>query len=322
MSIPCSAHWLTTAARLRHTPYCQGSPAINAGDAALAGAADQRGASRSGSADIGAYEVGLPPNSFIVTSLGDTNDPGTLRRAINDANASSAVRKSIQFAAGVQGVIQLTAALPALNTNLTIAGPGANLMTIKGPPVNTPSRIFSVTMTGIVSLSGLTLSDGFDNDAAGGGGGINNKGRLTISQCAISNNTSRRGGAGIYNEGELTITSSTINANNTFLATNIRGGGIYNNGSVTLLNSTISQNKSIQGGGIYNDTHGNMTLRHCTIFANSAIQGSGIRNTITLSSDSTIVAGNVNLDNVIATTDYVGLITSLGHNLIGFHNRL
>jgi hypothetical protein len=67
----------------------------------------------------------------------------------------SPVTITISFAAGVTGTINLAGVLPNLNTNLTINGPGANLLTVRR---NTGGdyRIFLITGGATVTISGLT----------------------------------------------------------------------------------------------------------------------------------------------------------------------
>lgn len=63
--------------------------------------------------------VTLPPSSLIVTSLDDTLDPGTLRRAITEANATSGtIYDKITFS--VSGTITLTSNLPNITQTLTV----------------------------------------------------------------------------------------------------------------------------------------------------------------------------------------------------------
>ncbi len=83
-----------------------------------------------------------------VTSLNDIG-PGSLRQAIVDANPGDAI------AFQVNGAIVLTSAL-MIGQDLNIDGPGPNKLKISG---NSNSRVF-VIQGGIVSISGVTISDG------------------------------------------------------------------------------------------------------------------------------------------------------------------
>lgn len=109
-----------------------GSPAIDAGNTGAAPATDQRGVTRVGGADIGAFEADR--NYFIVTTTLDTtldSDPtsvaGSLRRAIEDANATANLLTGpdiIQFKIPGSGphTIQPRSALPTIIDPLVMDG--------------------------------------------------------------------------------------------------------------------------------------------------------------------------------------------------------
>ena len=270
-----------------------------------------------------------PPPTFTVTTVDDHNDgvcsavDCTLREAITAANArTSDDLVLINFVPGVTGSIQLTSALPSLSTNITVQGPGANLLTVRR---NTGGnyRIFNITAGAVVSLNDLTMANG--NVPAQSGGGINNAGTLTVVRSAVSGNTANTGGngGGIFNTGILTISSSAISGNSVSSVTGAgSGGGIFNaGGTLTISNSTISGNSAVgpggnsdSGGGIITNV-GIVTLTNTTITGNTADFGGGVwnLNSGTVHSGNTIIALNTaptgpNLD---------GVFVSDGHNLIG-----
>src|SRR5262249_7031628 len=120
------------------------------------------------------------------------------RYCITAANNNQA--EAIDFT--VTSTIQLVSALPSLATEVSITGPGADLLKVSGFGSVGPSfRVFAVLASGTVSISGLTIANGFAHND--GGGGILNWGRLTVVECAIANNTadassSSTAGGGIY----------------------------------------------------------------------------------------------------------------------------
>ena len=90
-----------------------------------------------------------PPTSLVVSNTFDSG-PGSLREAITQVAAVAA----ITFAPGLTGTITLTSGeLVVGNTNLSIIGPGANLLSISG---NNASRVFNIR-AGSLNLSGLTI---------------------------------------------------------------------------------------------------------------------------------------------------------------------
>ena len=257
-----------------------GSPVIGEGDPSLIPpgvTTDQRGAPRTqgGKVDIGAVEAG--PITITVTTLADNislpiidGSVTSLREAIDYADADAYTGDTITFAAGLTGTIALTlGALPAINTPLlTIAGPGAGLLTIDAQG---NSRIVSIDSGATVSISGLTL----ENGSAANGGAIANDGTLTLNLCSITGATSSEGG-GLYNSGTATLIDCTAASN----MADLKGGGIDNAGKLTLTGCTVSGNTTGifgVGGGIYNT--GTLTLTNCTMAANaSAFDGGGVDN--------------------------------------------
>ncbi|MDQ3815400.1 MAG: right-handed parallel beta-helix repeat-containing protein [Armatimonadota bacterium] len=192
------------------------------------------------------------PGTGACTAAGN-GDGCTLREAIAAANAVTD-DDTISFASGVTGTINLTTALPALSTHMTIQGPGAGSLAVRGEGATDPYRIFTIAADQTVTISGLTITNGYTtgNGAVGttghlGGGILNDGGTLTLSNCTLSQNTATGqfggfGGAIVNNvfdhsSATLTLTNCTL-INNSAKA----GGGIANAGTVTINNSTISHN--------------------------------------------------------------------------------
>lgn len=240
------------------------------------------------------YRIDVIPQPTMVTNTND-DGPGSLRQALVDVTFNPASK--IAFASNVVGIITLTNGQLYVGAQMTIAGPGANILTVNG---NNAGNVFHVGASG-VTIAGLTISGGA---APLAGGGILNQGQLTVSNCTISANTSAGSGGGLQNEGTLAIIGSTICSNSAATM----GGGIYNFGDLFLTNSTIARNSS---AGIYNDLT-TFTAQSCTIASNS---GSGIFSSTAIP---------VQLGNTIAAAnggyDVSGLFVSVGFNLIGDTN--
>jgi CSLREA domain-containing protein len=329
-----------------------GSPAIDKGKNVNSLATDQRGFSRTvddGSianasggdgTDIGAFErqpSDIDP-TLIVTKTADTND-GTcdadcsLREAITAANAS-APDDAIYFA--VTGTITLNSlgALPALDSNMKILGPGANALTVKRDSGASAFRIFTVNSGKTVTISGLTITNGSGGSGGTGinGGGIDNDhATLTVSNCTVRGNSVSGGsgggggvGGGIYNNhATLTITNSTLSGNSA-----VNGGGISNDGgdtgsaTLTITNSTLSDNFSDgAGGGIINDSHGGgsatLTVSNSTLSGNSSFSVGGIFNFGEVHGTGTLTISDTILNASSGANIYndAGTVTSLGYNL-------
>jgi hypothetical protein len=209
------------------------------------------------------------------------NCPGSgcrLRDALAAANAAGG--DTIDFSATTPATITLTSGELLVNKSVTINGPGADMLTVDG---HHASRVFHISSGKTVTISGLTITNGFGGLGGTFGGGIyNDHATLTINNCTVSGNSAGRG-AGITNDGRLgsatlTVLSCTISGNST---NPFGGAGIYNDGfdsgSATLLvvNSTINNNTSAEvGGGIRSEggSFGSATVSviNSTISGNSA----------------------------------------------------
>jgi hypothetical protein len=220
-----------------------------------------------------------------VTSLADSG-PGTLRAAIQTADAGTSADKfTIGFASGLTGAIHLQGALPDLSKSIEIRGPGASSLTVEpAAGVSLTAPIFTVDSVPTVTLSGLTIANGYD-------GGILNRGFLTVEGSSISGNSANFG-AGIRNDfGVLTVEGSSISGNfTTAFGFDNLGGGIWNSGTATVSNSTLENNSAWAGGGISNvGPFSTLTVSNSIVCGNSANFGGGIfanNGTLTVSNSS------------------------------------
>src|SRR5579871_5877844 len=127
--------------------------------------------------------------TLVVNKLADTNDGScdlgdcSLREAI----AVAPVGATITFAPSLTGTIVLGSEL-LVDTDLTISGPGANVITLSG---NDTVRVLHTTAT--VNISGLTVAHGqITTDS--GGGVFNDRGTLTMTNMVLSQNNAQSGG--------------------------------------------------------------------------------------------------------------------------------
>ena len=241
-----------------------------------------------------------------VASLAD-DGPGSLRQAIRDADPGDIITFR------VRGAIVLTSGELVIDNILTIQGPGATDLVISG---NDAGRVFRTA--GRVAISGLTITNGrvpstqTDSDE---GGGILNRGRLTLNGVVITKNGARLAG-GIRNEGVLNMTKSTVSENR---------GGLTNLDSAIVVDSTFSDNL---GDGIFNSESGQLVVSNSTVSNNT---GHGITNRHVLRLVSGTIASNsgagvkneggtVTVVNTIIGNNLSGDcksdgVTSLGHNI-------
>lgn len=217
--------------------------------------------------------------NFTVTTTLDTG-PGSLRQIMTQANAAPG---SHQITFGVTGKIILVSGLPPVDVNLTFMGPGVTNLTIASSGTDTGS-VFTFNSNSVSTLSGLTIASG---NSSSNGGGIYNRGNLTVFQTLVASNSAALNGGGIYNVGNLTVANSTIQANATRTEF---GGGICNRGNLQMSDSLLQGNKAYGGngtspqyplggdgggaglgGGIF--TTNNAVLLNCTITGNQALGG-------------------------------------------------
>jgi uncharacterized repeat protein (TIGR01451 family) len=280
----------------------------------------------------------------------------TLRAAIQETNSIPSP-DTISFSLPASSTITLSTALPNINGDLSIVGPGAGTLTVKRSTAGgtLDFRIFAVNSGKTVSISGLTVTNG--RDSGGGGGGILNQGTMQLNDIVVTGNTSPNSGAGIFNSGasaqltigkssitgntadenaggifnsngQLTLTESTISGNT---ATG-DGGGIASAGSATITNTTISGNNARGDGGGMQLASGNLTAVNITVTANRADSdnnnigaGGGIfvETTATVLIHNSIVAGNSNASVFGTSPDVKGALDSSGlNNLIGIGTNM
>src|SRR5438105_12945788 len=151
--------------------------------------------------------------TLIVTSTND-NGSGTLRNTIAAANDGD----TIQFDPALNGqTINLTSGELVIDKNITISGPGSDLLTVARLPI--PEfifRIFHITPNHTVAINGLTISGGNlpkGGPSLSGAGIFNEQGMLTIENCTVSSNSCFNDGGGISNTGTLAVSHSTIISN-------------------------------------------------------------------------------------------------------------
>jgi CSLREA domain-containing protein len=250
--------------------------------------------------------------TFTVTKVADTND-GTcdadcsLREAITAA--SNAVgNDTIAFASAVSGTITLINGELPITTNITLTGPGADLLTISG---NNTSRIFNVGEANF-SVSGLTLAKGAHVTAGyvlAEGGAIINYGNLTLRRCVLRDNfvqSSRHalGGAiytlGMDNGASLNLIECSLLNNHSrpgydegyYHGGMTWGGALYSSGyqgtaTVRVTGCTFASNRcrgdsfgqyDSLGGAVHNDIQVDSVFTNCTFTGNQAFTAGAILN--------------------------------------------
>ncbi len=221
------------------------------------------------SAAIGAAVLAGPAAAQAANFTVDTNadsGAGSLRQAISDANGNSE-DDTITFDSSLSGqTIRLTSgqlAIDASNHALTIQGPSAHDVTISGDaddsgtPTSGDSRIFSVSGSHAVDISGLTLTGGYADNSDGGALFTDTKTDVTVSNSVFTGNNAKggsSGGGGIGGGGD---------------SDGGNGGAIGALGSLDVSDSQFQTNHADQAGGAIFTRNG-MTMRTSTLTGNTA----------------------------------------------------
>jgi predicted outer membrane repeat protein len=175
----------------------------------------------------------------------------------------------------------LTNGLPVITSDITLLGPA----TITRAALALPFRIAEVSSTGSLTL---TTGVAFTNGRAllGDGGGILNRGAVTLTNSSLSGNVAVAGnGGGLANADTpsgtapaATFTRSPVTNNSALLGS---GGGIYNGRRGTLtttgLPMSITGNTAVvNGGGIAAVNSTATSLTDTTVTTNTAVLGGGV----------------------------------------------
>ncbi len=186
---------------------------------------------------------------------------------------------------------------------MTINGPGASTLAVSG---NNSSRVFDISGSASVTISGLTITKGQATE--GGGILLEGSAALSISNCVVTGNEALGNAAGggfgggieDISPGALTVTGSTFDCNTAIAVSandpNVSptyifasGGAIDLNlavaGSATISNSTFIGNQALGGspgasaggGAISNssDVGTTLTVTGCKVQDNAAIGAAG-----------------------------------------------
>src|SRR5215212_4792663 len=184
---------------------------------------------------------------FSATNTND-HDAGSLRAAIEAANGHSGPDV---ITISATGAIELETALPIIEDDILITGPGAGSLTVE-PAAATGFRIFTFADGITASLSGLTIAGG---NSQQGGGIRNGNGSLTLTRVVVADNEARvesgaeiaAEGGGVFSAGPLTVRESVIRDNSAIaiagtMSNFALGAGIFAAGSVQVDRSTLSGN--------------------------------------------------------------------------------
>ena len=211
-----------------------------------------------------------------VFTVNDPSDPGgatcqvtacSLRAAITAANAGSG--DIIVFDLDYPATISLSAELPEIATQIDVAGPGKDSLTISGGGL---VRIFNIHSGADVTLTGITLSQGWNG--VEGGGAIRNAGTLVMSNVTLVDNLAGGGNGGAFLN-DVGAVGVIKGAAGFFNNTGFHDGAISNSGTLAISGTVFSGNRARVGGAIENYTGASATITRSAFVDNVAQISSG-----------------------------------------------
>ncbi len=215
----------------------------------------------------------------------------SLRDAVeyaNNAGTASITFDTTKFA--TQQVIALTYGPIEVVKNVTITGPGANLLQVSGA---TGSRVFQVDSGANMAIASLSIIAGYSG--SNNGGGILNNGNLTLTGMTFSNNTTNGGAGGaIYSGGTLTVQNSTFSGNSAQgNPAYSDGGAIYTSAnSLTISGSTFQGNLAARYGGAIADDQSTLTVTNSTFVGNQAAGPNGGGGAVLIDNTTAVLRAN------------------------------
>jgi hypothetical protein len=218
-------------------------------------------------------------------------DFSTIQAAIDDASTEAGAIIEVTDPIHTEANI-------VVNKDVTIRGLGAAKTIVQAYETlnEAPNRVFFVPEGATVNIRDMTIRHGNPPPNVEDwrcGGGIANKGTLTVENCVVTHNTANDGGGIWSSNGTLAVVNCTISHNvadrmsidsegDTPSATAFSacgsGGGIKLSagGTLTLINSTVSNNEAkSHGGGVFVACETVATIINSTISGNLATTWGG-----------------------------------------------
>lgn len=194
------------------------------------------------------------PRNHLVTRALNDGLPGSFNHALTHYNNNDVITFALPSYPAVIRMPGTTATL--LQRNLTIKGPGADLLTISGDNNGdgiANRRLFRVAA--YVVMEGVTLSHG-TTSGSGGAVLVQQNGRLTLRRCAVVDSVAGLYGGGIdVDGGALTLEGCFIGRNRLNQDTGVGGAGVsvYSDQEIRIVNTTFADNiqpsETGDGGG-------------------------------------------------------------------------
>ncbi len=235
------------------------------------------------------------PRNYLVTSTEDDWMPGSLRHAFTNASNDGIITFALPSYPALLR-LQASNGPVVLTRNVSIRGPGADLLTISGDSDGNGSadlQLFRVEAR--VTMSGLTMTKGSGTggvvDGSGGAVSVGPTGDLSLQFCAVTDSEARFWGGGVdVDRGRLVVENCLLRGNRNDSGAGLGGGAIslYTEQSAIFRNTTFSGNQQLSksgfgGGALYAENFNpaadlTVQVTHCTFAGNTdaANQGSSV----------------------------------------------
>lgn len=257
---------------------------------------------------------------IIVTNTNDAG-AGSLRQAVNDANANDTIRFDPLLINGGDATLTLVSEI-TFDKSLVIIGlyNSSDTLYISG---NNVTRHFNITDAGNVTLDSLVLING-SSSGNGGAISIEESDTLFIKNSIIKDNRAVDYGGGISYYSTFSPTSPAIVfVTNSVISDNTAGdsgGGIFSmaassTSSILVFNSTIDGNvaNANYGGGMYSrsNTHpSSVQIENSTVSNNKATNSGGGIHTSSSSSSSSVLISKSTISGNEAESSGGGILSS------------
>jgi parallel beta-helix repeat protein len=190
--------------------------------------------------------LGLWQPSQAAEFLCAAGDVACLSAAMQAANANGEVN-TITLEAGLYTLTAVDndtdgpTGLPSVTSALTLRGAGAGSTIIERTASAPRFRLGHVALNGTLTVEGLTLQGGDFTSLPDGGGGLRNRGTLTIADSILSGNVASSGGGGIAlaTQSGVTLTNSSVGGNLPTSGGGVSGGLSFTSVSIMWLQNTI-----------------------------------------------------------------------------------
>lgn len=268
---------------------------------------------------VGIFSTPASAATRTVDTLADNAGLTACTVAVNDCSlrgaiSGAALNDTINFDPSLNGGTITLGSLISIPRGMSIAGPGADLLTISGG--NTTSIFEAVGIGAVtVSFSGLTFANG--NGVGGSNGGQGGAIEVNSISTAIFDRVVFRDNSAAILAGALLCFSGTCRISNSTFTNNSAPGAsvLYGGfGPTEITNTTITGN--IETSSIYGCLYlrGNNVIRNSTIANNTGRSNIYVSTeNITLTLANSIVAGSAQVDIV----HNGGTINTNGGNFIG-----